>query len=150
MKWPCPFPHRWGFFFCHAPSQARTAIAYAFNREFSPVLQRQMAYFSKSAGGDALSAVRGEVAQVKDIMVQNIEKVLERSEHINILVDKTENLEQEVGGWFLASGIPRMGLVVANVSFSAGDALQEDERQAQEPDVVAEPKDDDHPDWWVG
>lgn len=49
-----------------------------------------------------MSQVRGEVSQVKDIMVQNIEKVLERSEHINILVDKTENLEHEVSTFFLS------------------------------------------------
>jgi len=52
--------------------QAYDAIAYAFNREFAPVLRRNMATFSKNAGGDALSAARGEVEQVKGIMVQNI------------------------------------------------------------------------------
>lgn len=30
--------------------RASTAIAYAFNREFAPILKRQMAYFSKSSG----------------------------------------------------------------------------------------------------
>lgn len=76
-------------------SKAYDAIAYAFNREFSPVLRRNMATFSRNSGGDALSAARGEVEQVKGIMVQNIEKVLERGEHIDLLVDKTENLESE-------------------------------------------------------
>eukprot|EP00041_Stephanoeca_diplocostata_P005205 m.57969 g.57969 ORF g.57969 m.57969 type:complete len:217 (+) comp15633_c0_seq1:121-771(+) len=75
--------------------RAQSAIAYAFNREFSPVLKRQMQHFSKSsgAGGDKLAAVRGEVEEVKGVMVQNIEKVLERGEHIDLLVDKSENLE---------------------------------------------------------
>lgn len=77
--------------------RSQNAIAYSFNREFAPVLQRQMASFSKSGGGnsDKLAQARNEVNQVKDIMVQNIEKVLERGEHIDLLVDKTENLEHE-------------------------------------------------------
>lgn len=88
LWWPCGA--------CGTGIQAYDAIAYAFNREFSPVLRRNMATFSRNSGGDALSAARGEVEQVKGIMVQNIEKVLERGEHIDLLVDKTENLESEV------------------------------------------------------
>eukprot|EP00048_Salpingoeca_helianthica_P014427 m.221649 g.221649 ORF g.221649 m.221649 type:complete len:215 (-) comp15855_c0_seq1:220-864(-) len=78
-------------------AKAQTAIAYALNREFSPVLQRLMAQFSKSAGagGDRLAQAKAEVDQVKGIMVQNIEKVLQRGEQIDLLVDKTENLEND-------------------------------------------------------
>ncbi len=77
------------------PGRAQNAIAYAFNREFAPVLKRQMGYFSKSSGGDKLAAVRGEVEQVKGVMVENIEKVLERGEHIDLLVDKSEQLDAD-------------------------------------------------------
>lgn len=42
--------------------------------------------------GDQLSALQSQVDEVKDIMTQNIEKVLERGEKIEILVDKTEEL----------------------------------------------------------
>ena len=52
--------------------------------------------FAKSGGNDALTKAKMEVDQVKGIMVQNIEKVLERGEHIDLLVDKTENLATEV------------------------------------------------------
>mmetsp|Transcript_148301 Transcript_148301/g.210622 ORF Transcript_148301/g.210622 Transcript_148301/m.210622 type:complete len:216 (+) Transcript_148301:28-675(+) len=70
-----------------------SAIAYAFNREFAPVIKRQMAYFSKSnSGGDKMSAIRAEMDEVKGVMVENIEKTLNRGEHIDLLVDKTENL----------------------------------------------------------
>lgn len=80
-----------------APYKARTAraIAYALNRDFAPVLQRQMATFSRDAGGDKLGQARKEVEQVKDIMVQNIERVLERSEMLDNILDKTENLQAE-------------------------------------------------------
>ncbi|KAG0288596.1 hypothetical protein BGZ98_004205, partial [Dissophora globulifera] len=41
-----------------------------------------------------IKQVQGEIEQVKDVMVQNIERVLERGERIELLVDKTDNLNQ--------------------------------------------------------
>ena len=38
-----------------------------------------------------------QVDEVKNIMVDNIEKVLERGEKIELLVDKTDNLRFQVG-----------------------------------------------------
>ena len=42
----------------------------------------------------AVLQVRGQLNEVKDIMVENIEKVLQRGEKIELLVDKTEALSQ--------------------------------------------------------
>ncbi|CAB3999016.1 vesicle-associated membrane 7-like isoform X2, partial [Paramuricea clavata] len=42
---------------------------------------------------DRLTRVRQDVEDVKGIMTQNIEKVLERGERIDILLDKTEELD---------------------------------------------------------
>lgn len=39
-----------------------------------------------------MAAVSSKVAEVKDIMVQNIEKVLDRGEKIDMLVDRTAQL----------------------------------------------------------
>jgi vesicle-associated membrane protein 7 len=73
---------------------ASNAIAYSMNRDFAPVLKRQMEYYAKGgAGGDKLAKIKGEVEQVKGIMVENIERVLERGEQIDLLVDKSENLD---------------------------------------------------------
>ncbi|KAI7879889.1 vesicle-associated membrane protein 713-like protein [Lichtheimia hyalospora FSU 10163] len=63
--------------------------------EFSRVLAKQMEYFSSNAGSDRLKQVHGEIEQVKDVMVHNIERVLERGERIELLVDKTDNLNQQ-------------------------------------------------------
>ena len=41
-----------------------------------------------------MKKVQGEIDQVRDVMVQNIEKILERGERIEILVDKTDSLNQ--------------------------------------------------------
>jgi len=47
-----------------------------------------------SAKTDKIAKVREEINQVKDVMIKNIDKVLERGEKIELLVDKTEVLDQ--------------------------------------------------------
>lgn len=74
--------------------RGKTAIAYGMNTDFSRVLQNQMDYYSNNPGADRINRVRGEIDEVKSVMVHNIEKVLERGERIELLVDKTENLNQ--------------------------------------------------------
>ncbi|KAJ2727066.1 hypothetical protein GGI07_000184 [Coemansia sp. Benny D115] len=59
---------------------------------FGRIMARQMDYYSRSPEVDVLRQVQGEVAQVKDVMVQNIERVLERGDRIDVLVDKTHGL----------------------------------------------------------
>ena len=41
---------------------------------------------------DAIGNVQQEIESVRDIMTQNIERVLERGERIDLLVDKTDRL----------------------------------------------------------
>ncbi|KAL3359949.1 hypothetical protein AABB24_016450 [Solanum stoloniferum] len=42
-----------------------------------------------------LAKVKAQVSEVKGVMMQNIEKVLDRGEKIELLVDKTENLRSQ-------------------------------------------------------
>ena len=65
--------------------------------DFARVLQNTMEYFNSAAGrGDARAQkLRQEVDEVKDVMVHNIEKVLERGEKIELLVDKTDQLSAQ-------------------------------------------------------
>ncbi|PPS04280.1 hypothetical protein GOBAR_AA16395 [Gossypium barbadense] len=69
---------------------ARYAPAYAMNDEFSRVLHQQMEFFSSSPSADTLNRVRGEI---RSIMVENIEKILERGDRIELLVDKTATMQ---------------------------------------------------------
>lgn len=39
--------------------------------------------------------VKAQVSEVKGVMMENIEKVLDRGEKIELLVDKTENLRDQ-------------------------------------------------------
>ncbi|KAI8573454.1 hypothetical protein RHMOL_Rhmol01G0279000 [Rhododendron molle] len=69
------------------------APAYAMNDEFSRVLHQQMEFFSSNPSADTLNRVRGEVNEVRTIMVDNIEKILERGDRIELLVDKTATIQ---------------------------------------------------------
>ena len=44
-------------------------------------------------GNDALQNLQSQIHDVRDVMTQNIEKVLERGERLDDLMDKTEELE---------------------------------------------------------
>ena len=65
------------------------------NEEFSRVLQTQLEYYNSDPSADNIGRVRSQINDVKDVMVQNIEKVLERGEKIELLVDKTDRLNQQ-------------------------------------------------------
>jgi len=73
--------------------RGKTALAFAMNEDFSRVMKNLMEYYS-NPNSDKINKLKGEVDEVKSVMVQNIEKVLERSERIELLVSKTENLNE--------------------------------------------------------
>lgn len=73
---------------------AMTAIAFAMNDEFGHVLQTRMEHFN-SPEGDQLASVNNKLEDVKHVMVQNIEMVLERGEKLELLVDKTDQLQTQ-------------------------------------------------------
>lgn len=71
------------------------AIAFSLNEEFSKIIQDRMDYYNSAGSNvDSLSAVKNQIEDVKGVMVENIEKVLERGEKIELLVDKTDRLNQ--------------------------------------------------------
>lgn len=72
--------------------RAKVAVAYAYNADFNATLIRVMKKYNSSQN-DPVAKIREEVDLVKNIMVQNIDKVLERRERVEILVDKTEDLQ---------------------------------------------------------
>jgi len=75
-------------------SQAQTAIAFSMNEDFGRVLQKQMELYN-SPQADNYSQVSSKLEDVKNIMVENIEKILERGEKLELLVDKTEQLQEQ-------------------------------------------------------
>merc|ERR1712207_70430 len=72
------------------------AIAFSMNEEFSKTIQSRMEYYnSPNPNVDSIGIVKNQIEEVKDVMVQNIEKVLERGEKIELLVDKTDRLSKQ-------------------------------------------------------
>lgn len=72
------------------------AIAYGMNTEFSKILSAQMKTYNEARNMDTISRVHGQIDELKDIMVKNIENVTARGERLELLVNKTENLRDTV------------------------------------------------------
>lgn len=70
----------------------QTAVAYAINTEFCRVLAHEMKHYSESKDIDTISRVHGELDELKDIIVKNIDSLAMRGEQLELLVNKTENL----------------------------------------------------------
>ncbi|KAL5664756.1 hypothetical protein ACJX0J_024864, partial [Zea mays] len=69
--------------------KAAIAAANSLNREFRYYCVDHPEEVSK------LAKVKAQVSEVKGVMMENIEKVLDRGEKIELLVDKTENLRSQ-------------------------------------------------------
>jgi vesicle-associated membrane protein 7 len=77
---------------------AQTAIAFAMNEDFKNIIAERMEFYNSDQadkGLDNIGVVKSQIDEVKDVMVQNIERVLERGEKIELLVDKTDRLNQQ-------------------------------------------------------
>jgi vesicle-associated membrane protein 7 len=73
--------------------KGRTALAHSLDKSFGPRLKSHMDYCMEHPDElTKVAAVQKKVDEVKNIMVDNIERVLERGEKIELLVDKTDNL----------------------------------------------------------
>ncbi|KAB1204640.1 hypothetical protein CJ030_MR8G012712 [Morella rubra] len=70
-----------------------SAHAYAMNDEFSRVLSQQMEYYSNDPNADRINRLKGEMSQVRNVMIENIDKVLDRGDRLELLVDKTANMQ---------------------------------------------------------
>ncbi|XP_029639233.1 vesicle-associated membrane protein 711 [Octopus sinensis] len=76
-------------------ARASSAFSHEFDRDFGQVLQREMETFSKPGAGSGISHLQSQVNEVKGILTQNIEKVLERGDRLDDLMDKTYELEEQ-------------------------------------------------------
>lgn len=76
--------------------KAAIAVANSLKKEFGPKLKEQMQFcMDHPEEVSKLAKVKAQVSEVKGVMMENIEKVLDRGEKIELLVDKTENLRSQ-------------------------------------------------------
>jgi len=86
--------------------------------------------YNTNPPSDELTNAQNQLAQVKDIMVQNVEQILSRGERIELLVDKTDNMANQATAfrrgartvrrqmWWKNTRILALSVVVAVVSFT--------------------------------
>ncbi|KAJ1449410.1 synaptobrevin-domain-containing protein [Pelagophyceae sp. CCMP2097] len=75
--------------------RAQSAIAFEMNEAFAPLLRRKVDCYLHSDEADIMSSVRAKIEETKDVMVDNIDRILERGEKIELLVDKAEHMSQQ-------------------------------------------------------
>lgn len=73
------------------PTGVDSAVAYELS-DFSKVLEERMSFYSLNSS-DPVTRVKGQLDEVKGVMIQNLEKVLARGEKLELLVEKTESLQ---------------------------------------------------------
>jgi vesicle-associated membrane protein 7 len=83
------------FLQAHDPASTDFAALPAYgSANFNGTLKTLMVDYGTTQGGknDAIGNVQNEIENVRGIMTENIERVLERGERIDLLVDKTDRL----------------------------------------------------------
>ncbi|EMP30373.1 Vesicle-associated membrane protein 7 [Chelonia mydas] len=81
-------------------SQVTFAHPFEFNADFQQVLGKYMMEYNRKSGDITVSTLQIQVDDVKNVMTQNIDKVLQREENLSELVDRTDDLQ-------IASETPR-------------------------------------------
>ena len=101
-------------------SEAQDAIAHSLNKSFAPRLKEHLEFCSANPEAvSKVSAVQQQVSQVKEIMMDNIEKVLDRGEKIELLVDKTDRLNQQAFKFESSSKRLRQAMWWKNARYAA-------------------------------
>ena len=95
-----------------------TAIAYAYQNDFGRVLKQQLERINEEqASGNTITQIRTGLSDVKEQMVENIDKVIMRGERIELLVDKSEELETRAIKFERSSRGLRRGMLWKNAKW---------------------------------
>lgn len=80
----------------YAGGKAATAAANSLSRDFGPRLGEQMKYcMDHPEEVSKLAKVKAQVSEVKGIMMENIDKAIDRGQQIDVLVSRTEQLHDQ-------------------------------------------------------
>jgi vesicle-associated membrane protein 7 len=74
--------------------RVHTALPFAFNAEFLPILVVETKRYSENLSFNKLNQVQVKVDETKNILCENIDKLTDRGEKLHLLVDKTEMLTE--------------------------------------------------------
>ena len=65
---------------------------YSINREFGETIRNRMNFFNNETDSEKINAVKKNIGQTMDIMKENLDKILDRGEKIEILVNTSQGL----------------------------------------------------------
>ncbi|XP_057585868.1 uncharacterized protein LOC130850375 [Hippopotamus amphibius kiboko] len=74
-------------------SQEHFSPSNAVAADFQQVLGKYMMKYNKSQEDSSISTLKSQVTDVKNIMAQTIDKILESEERLNIFTDRTDDLQ---------------------------------------------------------
>nr|XP_031288629.1 vesicle-associated membrane protein 714-like isoform X2 [Camelus dromedarius] len=74
-------------------SQEHFSPSNAVAADFQQVLGKYMMKYNKNQDDSSMSTLRSQVTDVKNVLTQNIDKILENEGRLNIFSDKTANLQ---------------------------------------------------------
>ncbi|TEA29411.1 hypothetical protein DBR06_SOUSAS8610096, partial [Sousa chinensis] len=83
-------------------SQEHFSPSNAVATDFQQVLGKYMMKCNKNQEDSLISALKSQVTDVKYVMTQNIDKILEREERLNIFTDRTDDLQTTVSVTWLS------------------------------------------------
>lgn len=73
-----------------------------------------------SGGGEPdLEGMQGQLGNIKSVMVDNIDKVLDRGEKLSLLVDRSDNLHQQASKFSKASTNFKRAMWLKNMKMAA-------------------------------
>ena len=62
-------------------------------KDYSSRLKEKMVHFNTNPHVDKLSATKVQIDAVKEVMIENLEKIQDRGQKIEILVQKTQDMD---------------------------------------------------------
>jgi len=77
-----------------------TVTPYSYDKTFKPILREQMEYYNSpdnrsNTGNDKIAKIKSQIEDIKEQMIDNIDNVLDRGERLELLVSRTQDLQEE-------------------------------------------------------
>jgi Synaptobrevin/VAMP-like protein len=99
-------------------SQVKEAIGFSIKRHFNKEIEEIMIKYNKEKDDSKIGIVIKNVQVVKEIMVQNIDKIIDRGEKIEILVEKSNELQNNAVVFSKTSNQVKRHFLCKNIKLS--------------------------------
>ena len=102
-----------------------------------PIILVQQDFYNANPSADNISRVQAQIDTVKDVMIENIDRVLERGEKIELLVDKTDRLNQQAYKFEKQVSVPLPSFISLFISkFETVSVAKKHDVLSQDPELL--------------